>query len=236
MNRQEPHGSCERTGDAAPYVLGALDDADDFRSHLANCAACRAEVAEMVQIADALPDAAPRLRAPAVVSERILAVVRSEAELLRAAGASSDLPHRSPRAVLGRRAIAISAALAAAAAAFALAFAIRTPPSSRVSHGSVSSALAGARISLRRAGDSAELSVTHFPQAPVGRVYEVWLRRVAGPPQPTDALFGVTVQGRGAVAVPGSLNGVREILVTSEPAGGSVRPTSAPLARVVLAA
>jgi hypothetical protein len=36
--------------------------------------------------------------------------------------------------------------------------------------------------------------------------------------------------------VPGNLKGVREVLITSEPAGGSLRPTSAPVARVVLAA
>ncbi len=44
------------------------------------------------------------------------------------------------------------------------------------------------------------------------------------PPQPTDALFTVTRAGAGSVEVPGSLRGVREVMVTSEPLGGSSAP------------
>jgi hypothetical protein len=72
-----------------------------------------------------------------------------------------------------------------------------------------------------------------MPQPPPGKIYEIWLSRGAAP-QPTDALFGVTRHGRGAVAVPGSLRGVKEVLVTSEPLGGSTHPTSAPLIRVAV--
>ena len=41
-----------------------------------------------------------------------------------------------------------------------------------------------------------------------------------------DALFSVNSQGSGTVAVPGTLHGVHEILVTAEPLGGSLVPTS----------
>jgi hypothetical protein len=64
-------------------------------------------------------------------------------------------------------------------------------------------------------------------------IYEVWLSRGTAP-EPTDALFGVTTHGSGAVAVPGSLHGVKEVLVTSEPLGGSLHPTSTPLIRVAV--
>ena len=236
MSAREPRGPCERTDDAAAYVLGALDDPDAFASHLATCPACRADVAQLRQTAELLADAVPRTAAPDAVRERILAVVRSEAELLRAAGASSDRPHRARRGMFAGRVTAIAVAVAAAAAAFAIALAVRPTTPERVSHGAVSRALAGAQVSLRQSGGHAELDVSNFPQAPLGKVYEVWLRRASGPPRPTDALFGVTTRGRGAIAVPGGLHGVREVLITSEPAGGSPRPTSAPVARVVLAA
>jgi Anti-sigma-K factor rskA len=236
VSDQQPHGSCGRGDDAAAYVLGALDDPDAFRQHLAACPVCRADVAQLRQVAHLLAEAAPRTTAPDAMRERVLAVVRSEAELLRAAGESSDRPHGRRGRLFGARATVIAAATAAAAAAFAISLAVRTGTPERIRRGAVSPALIGAQISLRQSGSHAELSVSNFPQAPSGKVYEVWLRRAAGAPQPTDALFGVSGRGRGAIAVPGGVAGVREVLITSEPAGGSQHPTSAPVARVVLAA
>jgi hypothetical protein len=82
----------------------------------------------------------------------------------------------------------------------------------------------------------AELVVSGMPPPPPGRIYEVWLSRGASSPQPTDVLFGVTRRGNGSVNVPGRLNGVKEVMVTSEPLGGSLRPTSAPVLRVTVRA
>jgi Anti-sigma-K factor rskA len=92
----------------------------------------------------------------------------------------------------------------------------------------------GAHASLRQANGRAELVVSGMPQPPLGKIYEVWLARGSAPPQPTDALFGVTGSGLGSVNVPGNLDGVKEVMVTSEPLGGSSRPTSSPVLRVVL--
>ena len=48
-------------------------------------------------------------------------------------------------------------------------------------------------------------------------------------PRPAGALFGVDAPGDGEAAVPGSLDGVDEVLVSSEPAGGSQQPTRTPI-------
>ena len=65
-----------------------------------------------------------------------------------------------------------------------------------------------------------------MPQSAPGHVYEVWLKRSAsGKALPTDALFTVAAGGAASVGVPGSVDGVREIMVTSEPLGGSRVPT-----------
>jgi Anti-sigma-K factor rskA len=77
-----------------------------------------------------------------------------------------------------------------------------------------------------------ELIVWGMPEPPIGEVYEVWLNHASGPPQPTDALFTVTSAGEGTVEVPGPLLGVHEVLVTSEPLGGSSAPTSAAVLRL----
>jgi hypothetical protein len=67
-----------------------------------------------------------------------------------------------------------------------------------------------------------------MPQSPPNHVYEVWIKR-GGAPQPTDALFTVSSAGNATVGVPGSVAGVKEILVTAEPTGGSKVPTSTPV-------
>ena len=65
------------------------------------------------------------------------------------------------------------------------------------------------------------------PSAP-GHVYEVWINR-EGPAEPADALFTVGAAGRAKVALPRSVAGVRQIMVTSEPSGGSPAPTGKPV-------
>jgi hypothetical protein len=68
-----------------------------------------------------------------------------------------------------------------------------------------------------------------MPQPAKGKIYEVWLKRGARGPAPTNALFSVSTAGSAAVRVPGDLHGVSEVLVTPEPPGGSAIPTHAPV-------
>ena len=57
----------------------------------------------------------------------------------------------------------------------------------------------------------------------------MWLDRDDGTaPVPTEALFSVR-QGRASVDVPGDLRGVKQVLVTDEPLGGSEVPTRQPV-------
>ena len=237
MSSREEDFGCEQSGDAAPYVLGALDEVDSYRAHLDGCATCRAEVAELQLVVDTLPATVPPVVAPAALRERVLATVRSEAELLQAAGSRVDQPPRrlglwrSPRVSLLGAGIAIAAAVAVAVA---IAVTPRSTAPEHVTSAQVAPSIAGAHASLRQADSRAELVVSGMPQPPLGKIYEVWLSRGSTSPQPTDALFGVTGSGGGSVNVPGNLHGVKEVMVTSEPLGGSSRPTSPPLIRVVL--
>lgn len=90
------------------------------------------------------------------------------------------------------------------------------------------------KASLRTLDSHAELSVSGMPEPPVGEVYEVWLLRSgSASPRPTDALFTVTKAGSATVEVPGGNTGnVREVLVTSEPLGGSTIPSGPVVLRV----
>ena len=86
-------------GDAAAYVLGALDagEAEAFRAHMATCIICRDEVAALQRVADALPMAAPQYEAPSGLRRRVLADVRAQAR-----DRPSPQRPRSPRIRLPR--------------------------------------------------------------------------------------------------------------------------------------
>jgi Anti-sigma-K factor rskA len=93
--------------------------------------------------------------------------------------------------------------------------------------------LPGMQASLHGSSSRAELVLMGMSEPPVGEVYELWVVATAGGgPRATDALFTVTSAGRGTVDVPGGLRGVREVMVTSEPLGGSTQPTGPVLVRV----
>lgn len=98
----------------------------------------------------------------------------------------------------------------------------------------VVSSVYGAHAFLRRFGARAELTVSGLPEPPIDDTYELWLERLTGPPRLTNALFAPTRAGDGTVDVPGGLRGLREVLVTSEPLGGSSSPTGPTVLRLVL--
>jgi anti-sigma-K factor RskA len=226
-------GACG--GNAAPYVLGALPAAESeaFVTHLAECAVCREEVAALRTAAAALPSAAPQFKAPPELRRRVLAAVDAEARVPSGAGAERPVARRPAlrrsRAGGPARAWRPVAAGAAALAAVALALVLVLGGSGakpRVVRAAVTAP--GAAAIVRIHGDRAELRMTHMPQVPAGRVYEVWLKR-GGAPVPTDALFTVSADGSASVGIPGSVRGVRELMVTSERLGGSSVPTRSPV-------
>jgi anti-sigma-K factor RskA len=221
--RNEYPESCG--GNAAPYVLGALteEESEAFRRHLDSCTICREEVAALQVVASALPAAAPQLTAPRELKLRVMGAVRED---VKAETQSPRLrsAHRAPR---WRPALAALTVAAAVALLVAVVFAPGGGTGgSRVIRAEVRAP--GASALLHLDDGQAQLTVSRLPQPPRGRVYQVWLKR-SGAPQPTDALFTVSGRGDATVGVPGVGHGVREVMVTSEPLGGSLHPTRAPV-------
>lgn len=235
------HDRCLHRDDAGPWVLGALDDADTraFAAHLEQCDHCRAEVAALQPVADVLPMAAPQAVPPPALKDRIMAVVESEAQLLRAAGPEADRvapPARDRDRARGRfgwlrRPVPAAAFAAAALAVVVLAIAL-------VSSGGDDTHLVpgfgpkGAQVALRvnHDDDHGQLEIDGMPAAPLGQVYQVWLVTGKDKPRATHALFSVPADGRARVEIPESLEGTDQVLITAEPPGGSDQPTSTPLA------
>lgn len=229
------------------YLLEALpeEEARGFEVHLEGCLACREELARLRVAADALPASAPPVPPPPELKARIMNVVRSEAELLSAAGADADAPppsrgHRRfrrfwPNLMLARPIVAWSAATVLVLMGGVVGFAVRGGGTdTRTLAAQVSAP--GAHATLRTVGDDAQLTVRGLPDPPGGRVYQVW-KLPAGKttPQPTDALFSIRSGGTASVAVPGGVDGVDKVMVTAEPPGGSAAPTTRPVLVVDIA-
>ena len=232
------------------YLLGACSDAeaDAVREHLDACAACAREAGELVVARDALLTVAPAGPAPPALKDRVMAQVRADAALFAAAkSGEADLPTAPARGPSGRRVpwLRSPAGLGVVAAcAIALLVGGAVIGSSlggedggstvRTELGSVDGTRApggSAKVVFDESG-TARLVVDGLPGPGEGRVYQVWLRTGNEDPVPTRALFSVMSDGSGETAVPGDLGSVDQVLVTSEPEGGSKAPTRPPLVSV----
>jgi hypothetical protein len=234
---------CPRTDDAASYVLHAMSDSDceTFHAHLGRCAACSDKVAELQFVGDALLSGVPQLTAPPLIRDRVMSTVRAESELLLAAGHGADRPEparaRRRFGLLSLRPLPVvglaSLALALGVGGGALLSGGDGVVKPRTVVAKVEAA--GASAHVRVSADGAKLVVAGMPAPAEGRVYEVWLDRGGkSTPEPTDALFSVSRAGHASVDVPGDLRGVKAVLVTDEPAGGSRIPTRKPVIAATL--
>ncbi len=252
----EQRPSTEACGvNAAAYVLGALEEheAAAFARHLESCVVCRDEVAAFRQVADALPMAAPAHRASPALRERVLGQVRAEPKRAQTTGAPLVPPRSTTPPVTGRfrppgaprsrylpgwwahaldRRRTLAGPLAGSlagllVAAIVVAAVLVVRSNDRGATRVYASTVGDARLYVT--SGHGELVVARLQQPTSGRIYEVWLQRRGQAPAPTAALFSVTRSGTGDAAVPGDLSGVSAVLVTQEPAGGSLRPTTRPV-------
>ena len=231
---------CEQRETAASYVLGALpdDELEAFLAHLDGCEECKRSVAQLQVAADALPLATVQLAPPPELKGRIMAVVRSEAELQRAAeGWPADAPAAPRRRWWRGRFLGLAPLPAAVAASLVVAVAVAGGillpggDNTRTVQGQVLIASAPkARAALELSDDATKLTVSGMPAPPPGKVYQVWLKPPAQAPKPTRALFRVDARGDADVEIQrGRLKGIEQVLVTAEPDGGSRAPTSDPV-------
>lgn len=191
-----------------------------FERHLSGCELCTADLAALRPAVDLLPASAERVEPPAELKKRIMAVVESEARQRRAA----ERPARRPWHVGLRTLAPVAAGLAAVAIAVVMIGGGGEPETTTLR---AKAQPPGSEVVLRMRDGRGTLVVEGMPAPRGERVYQVWKKRGAAAPEPTDALFTPTRDGRASVAVPGDLEGVDQVLVSAEPPGGSPRPTSA---------
>lgn len=229
--------ACRHADDVGAYVLGALNSHEraEFDAHLADCFDCRCDVEAFQAVADSLPMAAPSQRPSPQLKRQIMSIVRSEAELLRAAGLEADRVAPPPPRWRPRLSISIRPRIAAAATGLAVVMGIGAialtggNDASRVRSVAAEVSLRSARAHLEIRSGSGRLVMTGIPRLPPGQVYEVWLQRPGEAAQPSGTFYDVADKGTTVEEVHGSLDGVRRVIVTAEPSPGSTQPTSHPI-------
>jgi anti-sigma-K factor RskA len=229
-DREQMSGTTDCGGDAAAYVLGALEpqEADAFRVHLQQCAVCRDEVEALGGVVQSLPLAAHQYEPPSGLKRRVIGEIRREqaaAAVPRARRASrAGASWRGPRQLLAGGA----AGLIAAAGAVTAVIELSGGAAATVLQAQVVGISGSAQ--LRVTGGHADLVVQHIPAAGRGHEYEVWLQRGNAAPVRANVLFGVNSSGNADVGLPKSVGrGLRAVMVTKEPLGGSPHPTTNPV-------
>lgn len=217
------------------YLLDALSPAEAraMEAHLAGCPRCQEDERRLQPSIAALAASVPQLAAPATLRESLLETVQAEAAAARAADPGARRPGRLLR---WARPSIPSFRPAGALAAVALVvggvtgYALSTGDTNTIRARATAAAPQAEATMIVRDG-SAELVVDRLPAPRAGRVYQVWLRD--GATIRPSTLFSVDRRGKGAAAIPGGLDeAVDEVMVSEEPAEGSLAPTTPPRLRV----
>jgi anti-sigma-K factor RskA len=229
-----------------PYVLDALPDDEraGFETHLADCAACRQEVAELIEVSARLGSAAAA-EPPDRLKGSVMAAIGTTRQLPpqpRHRGAPADEP-APPRTYTRRNLFALAAAGLAVAGAGGFAVdqyrdatrarqetaqlaALLAAPDARTARGPVKGG-GRATVVSSRSQDTAMVILDALPEAPDAHEYQLWflddeqnarsIGLIGGKPARTST---VTAGGLGDAAAFG---------LTVEPDGGSPEPTTDPL-------
>jgi anti-sigma-K factor RskA len=231
----ETNGHERYEDELAAYMLGSLEAAETavFEEHLGSCQRCQTRERWLRASVEVLPSSVEQIEPPPALRERLMEVVREEAEAPREATHRRPAvpPARGRRAWLGSLSLRPAAALAGVAillAAGIAGYAIGKDDSSGTTQIAATGTAAAPQTTgtLLRSGDVGVLRVSNLPQRR-DRVYEVWLVK-NGKPLPST-LFQVGKSGSGAAGIPSGLDDSTQVMVTSEPLGGSTQPTTQPV-------
>jgi anti-sigma-K factor RskA len=212
----------------AAYLLGALEpgEAAELERHLAGCEECRTELEWLRPAVQLLPESVERIDAPPELRGRLMEQVRSEAE-------NAAPPHRVRRWSIGGwslRPVAGLAALVLVVAAVA-AYAIGSGDSGGGNTTTVVKGHSpGVVAEVVRDGGSGTLHLANLHQLPSNKVLQAWVER-DGRVVSAKTLFVPNQDGTASATID-DMEGVKTVMVTAEPRGGSVQPTSAPIVSV----
>jgi anti-sigma-K factor RskA len=210
----------EMLDNVAAFALGSLD-AHEVRVvelHMQTCAECRAEYDTMRPVVTAVGGAAGSNASPSpLLKARIMKEVRAQGAPVR--GRSFVFPY-----ALAAACLLLVAGLGAVVV--------------EQSHTIVE--LAGARRVAFAQGDvlvardRLYLAVHGLPPLPAGRVYQTWTLAKGAKTVTPSVTFTPDAHGSALVAIPADVDAIVATAISVEPAGGSLQPTTKPIAVVTL--
>jgi anti-sigma-K factor RskA len=215
-----------RSDEIAAYLLDALEpgEAAELERHLAGCDECRTELEWLRPAVQLLPESAPRLEPPPQLRRRLMEQVRAE---------TAPAPRRVRRwSIRGwsLRPVAGLAALILVVGAV-VAYAIGSGDSGGASTTTVVAGHSpGVIAEVIRDGGSGSLHLTNLHQLPRDEVLQAWVEK-EGRVVSAKTLFVPNQDGTASATID-DMKGVKTVMVTAEPRGGSVQPTSPPIVSV----
>ncbi len=234
--------------DIPAFMLGVLDpeEARALERHAEDCDRCMNELRWLTPAVRALPETVNREAPPPQLRARLMAEVRADvAELGGAEEAAAG-----ERAGLGAwlRGLHVGGLTWKPLAGFAAAILVVAAfagyevgnnsgggagtTSPQISQVGPQKEPSGITATVVQRGDRGAIKLTGVHTLPKGRVLEAWIEK-GGEIKPVQALFVPDARGNAATQI-ADLSGVKKVLVTREPAGGTKAPTSTPIAIVPL--
>jgi anti-sigma-K factor RskA len=222
------NGHERRRDELAAYLLGALEpgEAAELERHLAGCEECRTELEWLRPAVQLLPESVERVEAPPQLRGRLMEQVRSEAESAPAARSTRrwGIGGWSLRPLAGLAALVLVVAAVAA-------YAIGSGDSGGANTTTVVAGHSpGVVAEVVRDGGSGTLHLANLHQLPNSKVLQAWVER-DGRVVSAKTLFVPNQDGTASATID-DMEGVKTVMVTAEPRGGSVQPTSAPIVSV----
>jgi anti-sigma-K factor RskA len=219
-----------RSDEIAAYLLDALEpgEAAELERHLAGCEECRTELEWLRPAVQLLPESVERIEAPQELRGRLMEQVRAETG--RAVPAARQ---RTPvGGILGwrlRPAVGLAALLLVVAGAAAYAIG-----GSGSDDGGTTTVVSGhshgVTAEMIRDGESGTLHLANLRQLPRDEVLQAWVQR-GERVESAKTLFVPNPDGTASAPID-EMEGVSTVMVTAEPRGGSMQPTSAPIVSV----
>jgi anti-sigma-K factor RskA len=199
----------------AAYLLGALDprEAGEFERHLQGCERCRQELRWLEPAVNTLPEAVERQEPPRRLRESLMAEVRP----------ASTAPRR--RWLLKP---AVGLAVLALLVAGVVGYQVGNDGSGEGGGAeTVVRQVGGITVKMVQDEERGRLELSNVRQLPPDRVLEAWVLR-EGEVEAVPALLVPDRHGRAETTI-ADMSGVREVMVTEEPRGGSDQPTGEPI-------
>jgi len=213
----------------AAFVLDALEDADhrEVVEHLAECRLHDAELAELREVADALPLLEGAVAPPVALQSKVLRAFDATLAGDRPAALPPTVRPSKPGLLdlLRRPMFAYGLAAVLLIAGVGIGVAV-TGGGEQVVMEAIVRDIHQDESWIRVVyvpDEGVAVLTTALPQLESGRSYQAWQITADGPKS-----LGV-VPWRGQSAIPGDLSAATAIAISVEPAGGSAAPTTKPL-------